>query len=261
MCAALLDRRARHASIRTEHAAVARLGAERVPAGAAGNGRSSKRPSASFPAIAWPEPAGKAAFQLYIGHAHLQEGEGEAVGCTASSGFSEQCRQHERERRAQRRAGRRDGPQDQTGPTQADACGSRGGIGRTRQARARHSRTRQHQQREGHAKHRALCSDSQTSCGTAVTSPASAAPAPSATITAGSTQHTRVPRWRAGSARTTPRLRRSGALASMASVIGASPACGCASSECVGATDGDHRVAGVGHRLAQRWHRRYRCRP
>ncbi len=38
-----------------------------------------------------------------------------------------------------------------------------------------------------------LCSDSHTSCGTAVTNEANVAPAPSATSNAGSAQQTRVP--------------------------------------------------------------------
>lgn len=59
----------------------------------------------------------------------------------------------------------------------------------------------------------ALCSESQINCGTAVTSPAKAAPAPKATMTAGNTQQISVPLLATKVSSVTPTLRRSGALA------------------------------------------------
>lgn len=69
----------------------------------------------------------------------------------------------------------------------------------------------------------ALCSDSQISCGTAVTNPASAAPAPKATITAGSAQQIKVPPLASRVTAATPKLRRKGACATSTSFMGRYP--------------------------------------
>src|SRR5688572_17945535 len=95
----------------------------------------------------------------------------------------------------------------------------------------------------------ALCSDSQINCGTAVTSPAKAAPAPNATIAAGSTQHTSVPLLASNASNATPRLRFSGTCA-RASLMGLGPLAN-GIERLGGPADLHDGVAGIGDGLAQ----------
>ena len=95
----------------------------------------------------------------------------------------------------------------------------------------------------------ALCSDSQTNCGTAVINPAKAAPAPRATMTAGNTQQIKVPPLANKVRKLIPTFRRSGAFASDSSFM-VSHALANIVERRVGAANGDHRVARVRDGLA-----------
>jgi hypothetical protein len=94
-----------------------------------------------------------------------------------------------------------------------------------------------------------LCSLSQMSCGTAVTSPASAAPAPSATRTAGNTQHTRVAELVRSAAANRAALRVKAEWGrSWLALFEASPY---RINRFISAPNADHLIAGVSQRLAQ----------